>query len=73
MQLDYLNCCSIIFLFDVMTSMSFTCLFFPCSNASDALDKLRFLGVTDSALLADGGDLEIRIKSDPDAGTITVT
>ncbi|XP_047063702.1 heat shock protein 90-5, chloroplastic-like [Lolium rigidum] len=43
------------------------------SNASDALDKLRFLGVTDSALLADGGDLEIRIKSDPDAGTITVT
>jgi hypothetical protein len=73
MQLDYLNCCSIIFLFDVMTAMSFTCLFFPCSNASDALDKLRFLGVTDSALLADGGDLEIRIKSDPDAGTITVT
>jgi heat shock protein beta len=44
-----------------------------CSNASDALDKLRFLGVTESSLLADGGDLEIRIKSDPDAGTITVT
>ncbi|RCV31605.1 hypothetical protein SETIT_6G191100v2 [Setaria italica] len=43
------------------------------SNASDALDKLRFLGVTDSALLADGGELEIRIKPDPDAGTITIT
>uniref|UniRef100_A0A0E0LW75 Histidine kinase/HSP90-like ATPase domain-containing protein n=1 Tax=Oryza punctata TaxID=4537 RepID=A0A0E0LW75_ORYPU len=43
------------------------------SNASDALDKLRFLGVTDSSLLADGGELEIRIKPDPDAGTITIT
>ncbi|KAG8047966.1 hypothetical protein GUJ93_ZPchr0008g11700 [Zizania palustris] len=43
------------------------------SNASDALDKLRFLGVTDSSLLTDGGELEIRIKTDPDAGTITIT
>jgi len=43
------------------------------SNASDALDKLRFLGVTDSSLLADGGELEIRIKPDLDAGTITIT
>ncbi|KAK3123731.1 hypothetical protein QOZ80_8AG0635220 [Eleusine coracana subsp. coracana] len=43
------------------------------SNASDALDKLRFLGVTDSSLLADGRELEIRIKPDPDAGTITIT
>ncbi|XP_073003632.1 heat shock protein 90-5, chloroplastic [Typha latifolia] len=43
------------------------------SNASDALDKLRFLSVTDSSLLGDGGDLEIRIKPDPDNGTITVT
>jgi len=43
------------------------------SNASDALDKLRFLSVTDSSVLADGGEMEIRIKSDPDAGTITIT
>ncbi|CAH8383376.1 unnamed protein product [Eruca vesicaria subsp. sativa] len=43
------------------------------SNASDALDKLRFLSVTEPALLGDGGDLEIRIKPDPDNGTITIT
>ncbi|GJN33708.1 hypothetical protein PR202_gb22329 [Eleusine coracana subsp. coracana] len=43
------------------------------SNASDALDKLRFLSVTDSSVMADGGELEIRIKPDPDAGTITIT
>ncbi|KAI6686295.1 hypothetical protein NL676_032208 [Syzygium grande] len=43
------------------------------SNASDALDKLRFLSVTEPALLGDAGDLEIRIKPDPDNGTITIT
>ncbi|KAJ1702401.1 hypothetical protein LUZ63_002180 [Rhynchospora breviuscula] len=43
------------------------------SNASDALDKLRFLSVTDSSLLNEGGDLEIRIKPDPDNGTITIS
>lgn len=43
------------------------------SNASDALDKLRFLSVTEPALLGDAGELEIRIKSDPDNGTITLT
>jgi heat shock protein 90kDa beta len=42
------------------------------SNASDALDKLRFLSVTDPSLLADGGNLEIHIKPDPDNGTITI-
>ncbi|KAH7684075.1 Heat shock protein Hsp90 family protein [Dioscorea alata] len=42
------------------------------SNASDALDKLRFLSVTDSSLLGDAGELEIRIKPDPDNGTITI-
>lgn len=46
---------------------------FSPSNASDALDKLRFLSVTDPSVLADGGDMEIRIKPDPDAGTITIT
>nr|AIZ68156.1 heat shock protein 83-like protein [Albuca bracteata] len=43
------------------------------SNASDALDKLRFLSVTEPSLLGDAGDLEIRIKPDPEDGTITIT
>uniref|UniRef100_A0A7N0TDH1 Histidine kinase/HSP90-like ATPase domain-containing protein n=1 Tax=Kalanchoe fedtschenkoi TaxID=63787 RepID=A0A7N0TDH1_KALFE len=43
------------------------------SNASDALDKLRFLSVTEPTLLGDTGSLEIRIKPDPDNGTITIT
>ncbi|CAD6218845.1 unnamed protein product [Miscanthus lutarioriparius] len=43
------------------------------SNASDALDKLRFLSVTDPSVLADGGELEIRIKPDSEAGTLTIT
>lgn len=43
------------------------------SNASDALDKLRFLSVTEPSLLGDAGELEIRIKPDPDNGTISVT
>ncbi|EOY01559.1 Chaperone protein htpG family protein isoform 2 [Theobroma cacao] len=43
------------------------------SNASDALDKLRFLSVTEPSLLGESGELEIRIKSDPENGTITIT
>ncbi|XP_074279140.1 heat shock protein 90-5, chloroplastic-like [Silene latifolia] len=43
------------------------------SNASDALDKLRFLSVTEPALLGDAGELVIRIKPDPDNGTVTIT
>ncbi|KAE8690907.1 DNA-directed RNA polymerase 1B [Hibiscus syriacus] len=43
------------------------------SNASDALDKLRFLSVTEPSLLGDTEELEIRIKTDPDNGTITIT
>ncbi|XAR55961.1 hypothetical protein NMG60_11036223 [Bertholletia excelsa] len=42
------------------------------SNASDALDKLRFLSVTDPSLLGDAGEMEIRIKPDPENGTITI-
>lgn len=47
--------------------------FFCFSNASDALDKLRFLSVTEPSLLGDAGELEIRIQPDPDNGTITIT
>ncbi|XP_076930416.1 heat shock protein 90-5, chloroplastic-like [Bidens hawaiensis] len=43
------------------------------SNASDALDKLRFLSVTDPSLLGDASELEIRIKPDPEKGTITIS
>lgn len=43
------------------------------SNASDALDKLRFLSVTDPSLLGNAGELEIRIKPDPENGTVTIT
>ncbi|KAJ3675265.1 hypothetical protein LUZ60_004307 [Juncus effusus] len=43
------------------------------SNASDALDKLRYLSVTDSNLLKDGVDLDIRIQTDKENGIITIT
>jgi HSP90 family molecular chaperone len=37
------------------------------------LDKLRFLSVTDPTLMEPNPNLEIRIKADKDAGTITLT
>ncbi|GAB2233740.1 hypothetical protein Droror1_Dr00002969 [Drosera rotundifolia] len=43
------------------------------SNASDALDKLRFLSVTDPGLLKDAVDLDIRIQTDKDNGIVTIT
>ncbi|KAK9283759.1 hypothetical protein L1049_012010 [Liquidambar formosana] len=43
------------------------------SNASDALDKLRFLGVTQPELMKEACDLDIRIQSDKDNGIITIT
>lgn len=42
------------------------------SNASDALDKLRFLSVTEPGLLKDASDLDIRIQTDKENGTITI-
>lgn len=43
------------------------------SNASDALDKLRFLSVTEPDLLNEALDLDIRIQTDQDNGIITIT
>lgn len=43
------------------------------SNASDALDKLQYLSVTDSQLLKDVVDLSIRVQTDKDNGIISIT
>ena len=42
------------------------------SNASDALDKLRFLSVSNPNILGDQTELEIRIEYDADAKTLSV-
>jgi len=42
------------------------------SNGSDALDKIRFLSVSDEAALASKKELEIRISFDKDARTLTI-
>ncbi|GAB4349059.1 MAG: molecular chaperone HtpG [Immundisolibacter sp.] len=42
------------------------------SNASDALDKLRFEGYRQPALLDGGGELRIEVACDPQAHTVTV-
>jgi molecular chaperone HtpG len=43
------------------------------SNASDALDKLHFLSLTDQKLLGDDPILRIRVKADKDVGTLTIS
>src|SRR4029453_11094234 len=43
------------------------------SNASDALDKLRFEALSRPELLPAGEDLEIRIEADPAARTLRIT
>ncbi|MCH9742192.1 MAG: molecular chaperone HtpG [Proteobacteria bacterium] len=42
------------------------------SNASDALDKLRFLSVKDDSLVAEDSELRIEIDFDKEAGTLTI-
>jgi molecular chaperone HtpG len=42
------------------------------SNASDALDKLRFRSLTEPTLLGDQPDLEIRIRVDKGAKTLSI-
>ncbi len=43
------------------------------SNASDALDKLRFESLTNPALVEEGHKYEIRIKPDVSARTLTIS
>jgi heat shock protein beta len=43
------------------------------SNASDALDKVRFLSITKPELLDDKAELEVRIAYDAEEHTLTIT
>src|SRR5258706_5753431 len=43
------------------------------SNASDALDKLRFLALTKPELLPEGHALEVRLAVDSKARTLSIT
>jgi molecular chaperone HtpG len=42
------------------------------SNASDALDRLRFVAIGDDSVYEGDGDLRIEIESDEEAGTLTI-
>ena len=42
------------------------------SNASDALDKVRFLSIKDPSALGSTDELKIEVKCDPDANTIVI-
>ena len=42
------------------------------SNASDALDKLRFKVITEPVLMAEGEKLTVRLLTDKAAGTLTI-
>lgn len=42
------------------------------SNASDAIDKLRFEALTNTDLLSDGEEMEIRLEADSTARTLTI-
>jgi len=43
------------------------------SNASDAIEKLHFLALTDASLTKDDPNFAIRVRADKDAGTLTIT
>ena len=43
------------------------------SNASDAIDKLRFEAIADAALLGDDSDYVITIEADDEAKTLSIT
>jgi heat shock protein beta len=43
------------------------------SNASDALDKVRFIGITKPEVYEDKQELEVRISFNPDDVSLTIT
>lgn len=42
------------------------------SNCSDALDKARIAALTEKSAGDASGKLEIRVKANPDAGTVVI-
>ncbi|KNC84543.1 hypothetical protein SARC_03246 [Sphaeroforma arctica JP610] len=42
------------------------------SNASDAIDKIRFLALTDSDILSTDSDFKISIRADPEKGVLHI-
>ena len=42
------------------------------SNASDAIDKARYLALTDTAINPEGNDWQVELIPDKEAGTLTV-
>jgi HSP90 family molecular chaperone len=42
------------------------------SNASDALDKIRFMSVADPEVLGEATELAIRIAYDPEEKTVSI-
>jgi molecular chaperone HtpG len=43
------------------------------SNAADAADKLRYLALTDDALYEGDGELRVRVSTDKEKGTVTIS
>ncbi|HAN31322.1 MAG TPA: molecular chaperone HtpG, partial [Myxococcales bacterium] len=43
------------------------------SNASDAIDKVRFLALTDSSVIDGDSDFEIELRPDAESQTLTIT
>ncbi len=43
------------------------------SNASDAIDKLHFMSLTNPDLIKEDSELKIRLRADKDAGTLTIS
>jgi molecular chaperone HtpG len=43
------------------------------SNASDAVDKLRYISLTNNEILESNADFKIKISADPEKGTLTIS
>ena len=43
------------------------------SNASDALDKIRYLSIEDPDILESNNKLELKVEGDPEGKTVSIT